>query len=61
VPQLPFARLTDIHDRRLGEMDAHSIEMLLLSLNAPTVQAVAAPGAAISTLSAVPCGETPWR
>jgi 2,3-dihydroxybenzoate decarboxylase len=34
------ARLLDIHDRRIREMDAHGIEMTLLSLNAPTVQAV---------------------
>ncbi|HZC52818.1 MAG TPA: amidohydrolase family protein, partial [Mycobacterium sp.] len=34
------ARLLDIHDRRIREMDQHGIEMTLLSLNAPTVQAV---------------------
>ncbi|MBB4425271.1 2,3-dihydroxybenzoate decarboxylase [Bradyrhizobium sp. CIR48] len=34
------ARLLDIHDRRLAEMDAHGIEMMLLSLNAPAVQAI---------------------
>jgi gamma-resorcylate decarboxylase len=34
------ARLLDIHDRRLREMDAHGIEMMLLSLNAPAVQAI---------------------
>ncbi|GGF20277.1 amidohydrolase [Aliidongia dinghuensis] len=34
------ARLIDIQDRRLREMDAHGIEMMLLSLNAPAVQAV---------------------
>lgn len=33
-------RLLDIHDRRLAEMDAHGIEMMLLSLNAPAVQAI---------------------
>jgi predicted TIM-barrel fold metal-dependent hydrolase len=33
------ARLLDIEDRRLREMDAHGIEMMLLSLNAPAVQA----------------------
>src|SRR6266699_1587554 len=33
-------RLTDIQDRRLRLMDQHGIEMMLLSLNAPTVQAV---------------------
>ena len=41
------ARLLDIQDRRLREMDAHGIEMMLLSLNAPAVQAVTAPGAAV--------------
>lgn len=35
------ARLLDIQDRRLKEMDAHGIELMLLSLNAPAVQAVA--------------------
>ena len=34
------ARLIDIHERRLKEMDAHGIEMMLLSLNAPAVQAI---------------------
>jgi predicted TIM-barrel fold metal-dependent hydrolase len=34
------ARLLDIQERRLIEMDAHGIEMMLLSLNAPAVQAV---------------------
>jgi gamma-resorcylate decarboxylase len=34
------ARLLDIQDRRLREMDAHGIEMMILSLNAPAVQAV---------------------
>ena len=33
-------RLLDIHKTRLGQMDAHGIEMMLLSLNAPAVQAV---------------------
>src|ERR1700724_2860661 len=32
--------LLDIHDRRLREMDSHGIEMMLLSLNAPAVQAI---------------------
>ncbi|MCK9909045.1 amidohydrolase family protein [Microbacteriaceae bacterium K1510] len=36
-------RLIDIHDTRLREMDAHGMEMMLLSLNAPTVQAVPDP------------------
>src|ERR1700676_1837538 len=34
------ARLLDIQDRRLREMDAHGIEVMLLSLNAPAVQAI---------------------
>src|ERR1700731_269887 len=36
-------RLLDIQDRRLREMDAHGIEMMLLSLNAPAVQAIPSP------------------
>jgi 2,3-dihydroxybenzoate decarboxylase len=38
-PELEY-RLIDIQDRRLRLMDQHGIEMMLLSLNAPTVQAV---------------------
>jgi hypothetical protein len=34
------ARLLDIQDRRLKEMDAHGIEVMLLSLNAPAIQAI---------------------
>jgi gamma-resorcylate decarboxylase len=34
------ARLLDVHERRIREMDRHGIEMMLLSLNAPAVQAV---------------------
>ncbi|MDM0040139.1 amidohydrolase family protein [Variovorax sp. J22G21] len=34
------ARLLDIHDRRLREMDANGMQMMLLSLNAPAVQAI---------------------
>ncbi len=33
-------RLLDIHDTRLKLMDQHGIEMMLLSLNAPTVQGI---------------------
>ena len=33
-------RLLDIQDRRLREMDANGIEVMILSLNAPTVQAI---------------------
>jgi len=34
------ARIMDIQDRRLREMDAHGIEMMILSLNAPAVQGI---------------------
>jgi 2,3-dihydroxybenzoate decarboxylase len=34
-------RLTDIHDERLRQMDRYGMEMMILSLNAPAVQAVA--------------------
>jgi predicted TIM-barrel fold metal-dependent hydrolase len=34
------SRLIDIQDRRIREMDANGMEMMLLSLNAPTVQAI---------------------
>jgi gamma-resorcylate decarboxylase len=37
------ARLLDIHDQRLQQMDRHGIEMMLLSLNAPAVQAIPDP------------------
>lgn len=43
------ARLLDIQDRRLREMDAHGIEMMILSLNAPAVQAIADTAKAIDT------------
>ena len=33
-------RILDIRDRRLREMDAHGIEVMILSLNAPAVQAI---------------------
>src|ERR1041384_3595563 len=33
-------RLLDIQDLRLKEMDKHGIEMMILSLNAPAVQAI---------------------
>src|SRR5262245_18425645 len=32
-------RLLDIQETRLGEMDKHGIEMMILSLNAPAIQA----------------------
>ncbi len=40
------SRLLDMEDGRLRQMDAHGMEMMLLSLNAPTVQAVCDPQAA---------------
>src|SRR6185503_7226228 len=33
-------RLIDIQDLRLKEMDKHGVEMMILSLNAPAVQAI---------------------
>ncbi len=33
-------RLLDIHGQRLEEMDRHGIDVMILSLNAPTVQAI---------------------
>lgn len=34
------ARLIDLHDERLREMDRHGIETMVLSLNSPAVQAI---------------------
>src|SRR5271166_2406351 len=34
------ARLLDVHDRRLAEMDKYGMQMMILSLNAPAVQAI---------------------
>src|SRR5262249_7816035 len=34
------SRLLGIHDRRIAEMDRHGVEMMVLSFNAPTVQAI---------------------
>lgn len=42
-------RLLDIHDTRLKLMDAHGIEMMILSLNAPAVQAIPDRAKAIET------------
>jgi gamma-resorcylate decarboxylase len=39
------ARPLDIQERRVREMDAHGIELMLLSLNAPTIQAMPGVGA----------------
>ena len=33
-------RLLDFHDTRLKQMDKHGIEMMILSLNAPAIQAI---------------------
>jgi 2,3-dihydroxybenzoate decarboxylase len=33
-------RVLDIQDRRIREMDRHGIEMMILSLNAPAIQAI---------------------
>jgi predicted TIM-barrel fold metal-dependent hydrolase len=40
------SRVLDLHDRRIALMDAHGIEMMLLSLNAPAVQAIPDPAQA---------------
>ena len=34
------SRILDIHERRLRLMDQHGMEMMILSLNAPAVQAI---------------------
>lgn len=34
------SRLLDFHEKRLGLMDKYGIQMMILSLNAPTVQAI---------------------
>jgi gamma-resorcylate decarboxylase len=41
-------RLMDIHERRIAEMDRHGMEMMVLSLNAPAVQAIADPKRAVN-------------
>src|SRR5438552_18686354 len=33
-------RLLDIQDKRLAQMDRHGVEMMILALNAPAVQAI---------------------
>ena len=33
-------RLIDVQDTRLGQMDQHGIELMILSLNAPAIQAI---------------------
>src|SRR5271169_4621688 len=37
------SRILDIHERRLRLMDEHGMEMMILSLNAPAVQAIPDP------------------
>jgi predicted TIM-barrel fold metal-dependent hydrolase len=37
------ARVLDIHERRIAEMDRNGVEMMLLSLNAPAIQAIPDP------------------
>jgi 2,3-dihydroxybenzoate decarboxylase len=34
------SRLLDIHEKRLGFMDRHGIEMMILSLNSPAIQCI---------------------
>jgi 2,3-dihydroxybenzoate decarboxylase len=34
------SRVLDIHERRLREMDSHGVELMILSLNAPAIQAI---------------------
>ena len=41
-------RLLDMQDRRLREMDAQGVEMMLLSLNAPAIQAIPDRSAAVA-------------
>jgi gamma-resorcylate decarboxylase len=41
-------RLLELHDERLKLMDRHGIEMMVVSLNAPAVQAVSDPKAAVA-------------
>jgi len=40
VWQRMYGALTDIHDKRLAEMDRHGVEWALLSLNSPAIQAI---------------------
>jgi gamma-resorcylate decarboxylase len=42
-------RLLDIHEKRLRLMDEHGMEMMILSLNAPAVQAISDPQKANDT------------
>ena len=40
-------RLLDFHEERIGLMDQYGIQMLIMSLNAPTIQAIPDVGRAI--------------
>src|SRR5687768_7378523 len=40
-------RLLDLQEYRLEQMDRHGMELMLLSLNAPAVQAIPDPGRAL--------------
>ena len=40
LPELLSARLIDMQERRLREMDDNGMEMMILSLNAPAIQAI---------------------
>ena len=55
-------RVLDLHDRRLREMDEHGIEMMMLSLNAPAVQAIPDPAQA-NEIAPAPTTISPskWR
>jgi 2,3-dihydroxybenzoate decarboxylase len=39
-------RLIDLHDKRIALMDKHGMEMMVLSLNAPAIQAIVEPARA---------------
>ena len=41
------ANLLDVHDQRLKQMDENDVDFMLLSLNAPGVQAITDPAAAV--------------
>ena len=40
VWQRMYSALTDIHEKRIAEMDQHGIQTMLLSLNSPAIQAI---------------------
>ena len=42
------SRLLDIQDKRLRQMDEQGVEMMILSLNAPAVQAILGAGQRLS-------------